>query len=58
MSRGDRIASFDAVRGALPRARFSEIDHPDHTVQNTPGVNRTIVDAMLRSLRLERSPRE
>lgn len=54
MSRGDRTASFDAVRGALPRAKLVELAHPDHTIQNTPGVNRIIVDAMLEKLGLPR----
>jgi hypothetical protein len=54
MSPKDRTASFAAVRGALPRAKVIEIDAPDHTIQNTPGVNRAIVGAMLEKLGLAR----
>lgn len=54
MSPDDRTASFEAVRKSLPRARVERVATPDHTLQNTTGMNRRIVDAILHRLDLAR----
>jgi alpha-beta hydrolase superfamily lysophospholipase len=54
MSPDDHTASFEAVRRALPRAKVERVATPDHTLENTTGMNRRIVGAMLDRLGLAR----